>query len=90
MVTMEHYVTAMRDDLVKAIAASTQVVVAEHDDGSRIVRGLDEETSEKIATAVLKWIGEVPHEGFAAENYVAGLYSRRNVAALIEDIEGDA
>ena len=82
--------TAMRDDLVKAIAASTQVVVGEHADGTRTVRGLDDEISEKIADAVLKWIAEVPYEGFIAENYNAGLYSRRNVAALIEDIEDDA
>lgn len=82
--------TAMMDDLVKAIAASTQVVVAEHEDGTKTVRGLDEETSEKIATTVLKWIAQVPYDGFVAENYGAGLYSRRNVAALIEDIEDDA
>lgn len=82
--------TAMRDDLVKAISASTQVVVAEHEDGTKTVRGLDEETSETIATAVLQWIGQVPYEGFVAENYAAGLYSRRNVAALIADIEDDA
>lgn len=80
---------AMRDDLVQAIAASVRVVVAEHEDGMRTVRGLDEETAEKIADAVLKWIGQVPYEGFAADNYSAGLYSRRNVAALIEDIEDD-
>ncbi len=82
--------TAMRDDLVKAIAASTQVVVAEHEDGTKTVRGLDEEISEMIAKAVLRWIGQVPYDGFAAENYGAGLYSRRNIAALIEDIEDDA
>jgi hypothetical protein len=81
---------AMRDDLIQAIAASTQVVVAEHEDGTRTVRGLDEDTSEKIASAVLKWLGQVPYDGFIAENYSAGLYSRRNVAALIEDIEDDA
>jgi hypothetical protein len=84
------HMTAMRDDLVKAIAASTQVIVAEHGDGSRIVRGLDEDTAEDIATAVLKWLREVPYEGFIAENYAAGLYSRRNIAAMIEDIEDDA
>jgi hypothetical protein len=82
-------VTAMRDDLVQVIAASTQVVVGEHADGTRTVRGLDEDTSEKIADAVLKWIGQVPYEGFAADNYSAGLYSRRNIEALIEDIEDD-
>ncbi len=82
--------TAMRDDLVKAIAASTETVVAEHEDGTRTVRGLDEDTSEKIATAVLRWISWVPYEGFIAVNYSAGLYSQRNVAALIEDIEDDA
>ena len=82
--------TAMRDDLVQAIAASTQVVVAEHEDGSRTVRGLDDETSEKIAAAVLGWLAGVPYEGFIAEQYNAGLYSRSNVAALIEDIKDDA
>ena len=82
--------TAMRDDLVQAIAASTQIVVAEHEDGTKTVRGLDEETAERIAKAVLRWLGGVPHDGFLAENYSAGLYSRRNVAALIEDIEDDA
>lgn len=81
--------TAMRDDLVKAIAASTQVVVAEHADGTQTVRGLDEDTSDRIAEAVLKWLATVPYEGFAADQYNAGEYSRRNIAALIEDIEDD-
>ena len=67
--------TAMRDDLVKVIAHAGR---------------LNDDRSEDIATAVLRWIAQVPYEGFISENYAAGLYSRKNVSALIEDIEDDA
>ncbi len=82
--------TAMRDDLERAIADAVQVVVAEREDGTRVVRGLDDETTAKIAVAVLRWMSGVPYDGFGAENFSSGLYSQRNVKAMIEDIEDDA
>ena len=80
--------TSMRDDLEKAIANSVRVTVDVRG-GVETTRGLDEETVGKIPTAVLHWLSEVPHDGFLAENYDKGVYSRRSVAAMIEDIEDE-
>lgn len=47
---------AERDSLKRAIAASVEVHIATHEDGSRTVRGLDDKTAEKITAAVVAWL----------------------------------
>lgn len=81
---------SMRDELEKAIADSVTVVVGTYPDGTRVVRSLDDDTTMMISKAVLKWLRTVPLEGYVAEAYEAGRYSRDNVAALVDDIEDDA
>lgn len=88
--TSEHPTTSMRDDLIETISKSTLVVIGEFVDGTTLTKQLDQPTCEKIADAVLAWMKGVPYEGFAAERYERGDYSRGNVAAMIDDIEDDA
>jgi hypothetical protein len=45
-------------ELKQVIANSVRVVVAQHEDGSQVVRGLDDTTTTKIADAVLLWVLE--------------------------------
>ena len=76
-----------RDDLQAAIAKSVEVIVARHSDGSYTSRGLDGDTVSRIAGAVIGWLGQFPVENVRADNYSNGLYSRRNIAAMIADIQ---
>lgn len=82
--------TSMRDDLAKAIADAVTVEIASCDDGTSLVKSLDSDTANVIASAVVKWLRNLPIEGFAAENHERGEYSRRNIEALCDDIEDDA
>lgn len=75
----------VREQLLLAISRSVEVLVGEHADGSKTVRGLDTATTELIATAVLKFLSDPPLDD-GCRNYIAGLYSRRNLEAFVEDI----
>lgn len=81
---------SMRDEMEVAIAKSVEVVVATHTDGTQTVRGLDADTVADIAAAIMQWLRTVPLDGYIAEGYAAGLYSRENVQALVDDIDDDA
>ena len=73
---------AMRDELVSVIA----MAATEYNGGT----ALDFDAADEIASAVLAWLRECPLDGYVREHFEAGEYSRRNIEALINDIEDDA
>lgn len=75
----------IREQLLLAIATSVEVVVQDHADGARIVRGLDATSVNKIADAVLQFIGNPPLDD-ACRYYSMGEYSRANLAAFANDV----
>jgi hypothetical protein len=48
---------------------------------------VDAERAMDITTMVMIWIAELPLEGYLAENYERGEYSRRNIEAMLEDVD---
>lgn len=75
----------IREQLLLAIATSVEVVVQDHADGARIVRGLDATSVNKIADAVLLFVGNPPLDD-TCRNYSLGAYSRGNLAAFVSDV----
>lgn len=75
----------IREQLLLAIATSVEVVVGDFADGTHVVRGLDAMSVNKIADAVLQFIGNPPLDD-ACRNYSMGEYSRANLAAFVNDV----
>ena len=78
----------MRSDLERAIAFAGHDATVTMPNGKRADRKINEVTVCRIADAVIHWIETVPDGHVRARNFEAGLYDRKNLTALVEDIRG--